>query len=203
MNTEALEFTLLRPDAFDPEYKTPGSCGFDIQVLDQTEIHPGQVAYLKTGLRVKVPEGYALFIALRSSTPKKFGLISPGGFGLVDTDYCGPTDEVAVIVQNVTDHDVVVNHGDRIAQGILVKVGKAQFRPTPISEIKDPSRGGFGSTDNKAAVKPQDTLGVPRYPKLFWLSGQARTIGRLPKYWLTLAQAKLDLLKARLTKGQK
>lgn len=141
-----MEVTLLRQDAFEPEYKTDGSCGFDLQVVDQTEIKPGQVAYLKTGLRFKVPEGYAVFIALRSSTPKKYGLISPGGFGLIDQDYSGLEDEVAVIVQNVTDHDVVIEHGTRLAQGILVKVGKAEFKPTPIADIKDTSRGGFGST---------------------------------------------------------
>lgn len=143
---EELQYTLLRQDAFDPEYMTEGACGFDLRVLDQTEIKPGQVAYLKTGLRVKVPVGYALFIALRSSTPKKYGLISPGGFGLVDQDYCGPQDEVAVIVQNITDHDVVVNHGDRIAQGILVRVGKAHFQPIALADVTGSSRGGFGST---------------------------------------------------------
>lgn len=141
-----MEYTLLRQDAFEPEYKTPGSCGFDLQVVDETVIKPEQVAYLKTGLRFKVPEGYLLMIALRSSAPKKYGLISPGGVGIVDNDYCGPEDEVAVIVQNITNFDVVIAHGTRLAQGILVKVGKAKFRPTPIANVKDKSRGGFGST---------------------------------------------------------
>jgi dUTP pyrophosphatase len=126
-----------------PAYQTKGSVGFDICARENTTIKPKEIALIPGNIIVETPAGYMLLIALRSSTPRKKGLIKPHGIGIVDNDYCGENDEVKVQVYNITDKDVVVEKGERIAQGVFVKVEKFDWEET---DSMGKSRGGFGST---------------------------------------------------------
>ena len=126
-----------------PEYKTDGAVGFDIYVRETTTIGPGKVELIPGNIIVETPPGYMLLIALRSSTPRKKGLIKPHGIGVIDNDYCGEDDEIKVQVYNYTDKDVVVEKGERIAQGIFVKIDTCKWEET---DEMGKSRGGFGST---------------------------------------------------------
>jgi dUTP pyrophosphatase len=87
-----------------------------------------------------------MFIVVpRSSTPKKKGLLIPHGIGIIDQDYCGPDDEVLFQVLNFTNKIIIVEKGERLAQGCFVPVARVNF-----NEVKkvtsDKSRGGLGST---------------------------------------------------------
>ena len=93
----------------------------------------------------KLPPGYMLMVCLRSSTPRKLGLLMPQGVGIVDNDYCGEEDELKIQVYNFTDEVVKVERGSRIAQGIFVRVGTAEWNE--VEQMSAASRGGFGSTD--------------------------------------------------------
>jgi len=93
---------------------------------------------------VEVPEKYMLVVASRSSTPRKKGLTPPHGFGIIDHDYCGPEDEIKVMVYNFTDKVVKIEKGEKIAQGVFVRIDKFEWEE--VDEIKGESRGGFGST---------------------------------------------------------
>ena len=64
--------------------------------------------------------------------------------GVVDRDYSGPEDEVGLLFYNTKDVEVVVKKGDRIAQGVFIKFDQAEWDET--DEVRDESRGGFGST---------------------------------------------------------
>jgi dUTP pyrophosphatase len=85
-----------------------------------------------------------LGIFARSSTPLKRGLMVANGVGVVDSDYCGPTDEVKVAVMNFTPAAVTVKAGDRIAQGILLAAPRVEW--IEAEALRDDARGGFGST---------------------------------------------------------
>ena len=93
---------------------------------------------------VKVPEGFALLILPRSSLPRKKALVCPHSLGLIDQDYHGPKDEIFVQVQNISDGPVTVERGERIAQGLFVKIERATFKEVDSHGVE--SRGGFGST---------------------------------------------------------
>jgi dUTP pyrophosphatase len=97
---------------------------------------------------VKVPEGYALIIASRSSLPRKKGLTCPHGIGVIDQDYHGATDEILVQVKNMTDAPVTVERGERIAQGLFVRVDQAEWEE--VDDHGAETRGGFGSTGTHA-----------------------------------------------------
>ncbi len=128
-----------------PVYETGGSVGFDLLARIDVTIAPEEVGLIPANVIIKVPKGYALIVASRSSTPRKHGLSKPHGIGIIDQDYCGPEDEVKIQMFNFTDKPVTISRGTKISQGMFVKVGRLDFRE--VDDIKSKSRGGFGSTD--------------------------------------------------------
>ncbi len=127
-----------------PVYETDGSVGFDILARTDSWIAPKEIGMIPSNLIVEVPEGHMLVVASRSSTPGKKGLLPPHGFGIIDHDYCGPEDEIKVLVYNFTEKAVVIKRGEKIAQGVFVKIDKFEWEE--VEKIDKESRGGFGST---------------------------------------------------------
>jgi len=132
------------PDACMPSYASPGSCAFDLCPIEDATIAPGEIVRLRTGLVIKVPSGYTLLIAARSSLPRRYGLCVPQGFGIVDNDFCGPDDELLIQLLNFTQTPVRIQKGDRLVQGLLVPFAAATFRE--MDAPASANRGGFGST---------------------------------------------------------
>lgn len=128
-----------------PVYETDGSVGFDLVAREETTIEPGTIELVPSNVVVEVPKDYMLIVASRSSTPRKKGLTPPHGFGIIDHDYCGPTDEVKIQVYNFSTEPVIVARGEKIAQGVFVHIDKFEWEE--VDEIAEESRGGFGSTD--------------------------------------------------------
>jgi len=134
----------LRPAVALPRYESAAAAGFDLAAGEPITIGPGEVKLVPTGLVIEVPEGMFLGIFARSSTPLKRGLMVANGVGVIDADYCGPTDEVKVQVLNFTPAPVTLAAGDRIAQGILLPITRVEWEEVDVVERE--SRGGFGST---------------------------------------------------------
>ena len=128
-----------------PGYQTPGSAGFDLAASVPMTIEPGQVALVPTGLVIEVPSGHFLGVFARSSTPLKRGLMVANGVGIVDPDYCGPSDEIKIEVYNFTAAPVRIEAGDRLAQGVLMPFARAEW-DEQTSARRTSDRGGFGST---------------------------------------------------------
>ncbi|MBI4232740.1 dUTP diphosphatase [Candidatus Peregrinibacteria bacterium] len=127
-----------------PIYETSGSVGFDIIAREDFVIKAGEISMIPSNLIIEVPKGYMLVIASRSSTPIKKALTPPHGLGIIDHDYCGPNDEIKVLVRNFTAVDTKVLRGEKIAQGVFVRVDKFEWEE--VETIERESRGGFGST---------------------------------------------------------
>ena len=131
-----------------PQYETDGSVGFDLLCRETVTIAPQTVALIPANVIVETPPGYMLMVTLRSSTPRKRGLLIPHGVGVIDLDYCGEGDEIQIQIYNFTDQPVTVERGDKIAQGLFVRVDTAEW--SEVSEMASETRGGFGSTDKKS-----------------------------------------------------
>ncbi len=130
-----------------PIYETDGSVGFDLLAREDVLVEPKEIVLIPSNVIVEVPDGYALIVASRSSTPRKHGLTKPHGIGVIDKDYCGPEDEVKIQVYNFTDKSVEIKKGTKIAQGLFMRVDRFDFEE--VDEVSSKSRGGFGSTDNQ------------------------------------------------------
>jgi dUTP diphosphatase len=136
----------LDPSLPLPVYQTAGAAGFDLAASADLTIEPGQVALVPTGLVIAVPDGYFLGIFARSSTPLKRGLLVANGVGIVDSDYCGPQDEIRIEVLNFTASAVTVRRGDRLAQGVFLPCARAAWQERRPDR---PTRGGFGATGGR------------------------------------------------------
>ena len=128
-----------------PKYETAGYVGFDLICRESAEIPPQSIVLIPANVIVETPPGYMLMVCLRSSTPRKLGLMMPQGVGIFDNDYCGEEDELKIQVYNFTDEEENNERGSRIAQGIFVRVGTAEWNE--VEQMTAASRGGFGSTD--------------------------------------------------------
>lgn len=141
--TTTVSIHRLDPSVPLPAYQTLGAAGFDLASSADMVVQPGEVTLVPTGLVIEVPAGHVLGVFARSSTPLKRGLMVANGVGVVDSDYCGPTDEIKIEVFNFTAVPVTVKRGDRLAQGLLIPVVRAEWEER---EPVAPSRGGFGAT---------------------------------------------------------
>jgi dUTP pyrophosphatase len=139
-----LKIKRLQPAVGLPEPATTGAAGFDLAAAVDMEIPPRSIRLVGTGLVIGVPEGHFLGIFARSSTPLKRGLMVANGVGIIDSDYCGPADEIKIQVLNITDAPVQVARGDRLAQGIVLPCPRVEWEE--VGEMQVPTRGGFGST---------------------------------------------------------
>ena len=138
-----IRVTRLHPSVPLPKYATPGSAAFDLAAAEDVTLEPRAIKLVGTGLVMAIPDGYFLGVFARSSTPLKRGLMVANGVGVLDSDYCGPTDELKIQLFNLTDEPVEIKAGDRLAQGIVLPAPQVEFDE---AEIAAPSPGGFGST---------------------------------------------------------
>jgi dUTP pyrophosphatase len=141
-----LKIKRLDPTVPLPSYGTDEAAGFDLASAHDIAVPPRTIALVRTGLVIEVPSGHFLAIFARSSTPLKRGLVVANGVGVIDPDYSGPADEVMIQVLNVTDREVPVARGDRLAQGIVLPAPRVTWHEVP--EIREVTRGGFGATGN-------------------------------------------------------
>lgn len=134
----------LDPNVELPKYHTPESAAFDLASSEDYIVKPGEIVKIKTGLVIEAPQDHFLLIASRSSLPLKKGLTLANGIGVVDRDYAGPNDEILLLVRNFTEEEVEVAKGERIAQGIFVKIDQVEWDEQ--DSIRETDRGGYGST---------------------------------------------------------
>jgi dTMP kinase len=133
-----------------PQYESSGAVAFDFVARQDVEIFARNMARIPSNIVVEIPSGYMLLIKDRSSTLKKKGLIITAG--VVDQDYCGDEDEILLQFYNPSDLRVQVKRGEKLAQGIFLPIEKAEWEE--VQEMKNKTRGGFGSTDFKKESNP-------------------------------------------------
>lgn len=111
---------------------------------DNLFIRPGTTALLPTGLILDIPRGHSVRVFLRSSIGLKRGLIQPHSVGVVDEDYIDP---LFVLVRNVSQNNVSITHGERIAQIELFETIPTQVNEIMVKPKQKTDRvGGLGST---------------------------------------------------------
>lgn len=131
-----------------PAYAHPGDAGADLHARRDVVLAPGSRATVPTGVAVVVPDGWAAFVHPRSGLAARHGVTVLNGPGTVDAGYRG---EIAVTLVNTdTAATVTVHRGDRIAQLVLQRVGRAGF--VEVDELPSSVRGagGHGSTGGLA-----------------------------------------------------
>jgi dUTP pyrophosphatase len=135
----------LRADAIVPRYMTAHAAGLDLSAaLDEpVEIRPGQRAAIATGLAIKLPEGYEAQVRPRSGLAREHGVTLVNSPGTIDADYTGP---LIILMINLGDRPVRIEHGQRIAQMVIAPVVQAELAEVDELPVTARGAGGFGST---------------------------------------------------------
>lgn len=138
-----LETGLLFGEPRMPTRAHEDDAGYDIYVAEKTVVSAHSFADVPSGVCVELPEGHWGLLTGRSSTLRNRGLLVVQG--VIDQGYRG---ELFSSVWNLTDHDVVLEEGDRAAQLIFVPNATAQTRLVQADVLSPSPRGtnGFGSS---------------------------------------------------------
>ena len=128
-----------------PEYATAGSSGMDIKAFLERDVvlQPMERTLIPTGLFLEIPDGFEIQIRPRSGLAVKQGITCLNTPGTIDADYRG---EIKVILINLSQESQTIRTGDRIAQMVLQKVEKIDWKPVSGISETEKGAGGFGHT---------------------------------------------------------
>ena len=143
------EVYIINESPFElPAYATVSSAGVDLKAFldNPIDLKPLERKIIATGIKLALPEGYEAQIRPRSGLAAKHGISILNSPGTIDSDYRG---EIGVILVNLSNQVFTINRGDRIAQLVLTKYEKINWKI--IKELPETNRGigGFGSTGEK------------------------------------------------------
>ncbi len=145
---QTVNYKKLDPRAVQPTYGSEAAAGADLYALLDAPltIAAGQTVLVHTGIAMEIPAGFVGLICARSGLATKRGLAPANKVGVIDADYRG---ELMVALHNHGAVDRIIEHGERIAQLMLLPYLTADY--TCVDELTDTVRGegGFGSTGTK------------------------------------------------------
>lgn len=176
-----IQFLPLHNNVEVPQYATAGSSGFDLvahnfkQLYSSSDqIHgvhgavrtvgdgisptatsiillPHSRALIGCGFKLAIPHGYEMQVRPRSGLALKQGLTIVNSPGTVDSDYRG---EIGLVLLNTSEFAINIAIGERLAQGVIMKVEQVQFRVIHDTSLDETDRGegGYGSTDKMEQV---------------------------------------------------
>ena len=140
-----VEVLYHHPDLIHPEKIEKGDW-IDLRAAEDVSLRAGEFRMISLGISVRIPRGYELLIAPRSSTFKKWGVIPTNGMGVIDESYCGDGD--IWHYSALAMRDTHIEKGDRICQFRLMKK-MPDVKLEKVELLTAPDRGGLGSTGEK------------------------------------------------------
>jgi len=139
-----LKIYRISENAIFPKFATQQSACFDLSAYGDHVVPAKHSIAIPTGLILDIPEGYSVRVHPRSGLAYKKGITLLNAEGIIDSDY---TDELKIILHNTSNIDFIIYHGDRIAQGELVKSLDYTLEECYTTPTQKTDRvGGFGST---------------------------------------------------------
>lgn len=124
----------------------------DLRSVEEVHMKAGEFRLISLGVSIKIPEMFEMWLAPRSSTFKKYGIIQPNSIGIIDNSYCGNNDIIKMPVYAV--RDTVIPFNERIAQfrfiprmKYTVKAFRFGIKFKEVDDLGTEDRGGFGSSD--------------------------------------------------------
>jgi dUTP pyrophosphatase len=126
-----------------PKHMTPGAAGVDLYADVEVSLAPLARAMVPTGLALALPEGYEGQVRPRSGLAAKLGVTCLNSPGTIDSDFRG---EVQVILVNLSEQQVKLARGERIAQLVVARYERVEIAEVAELPVTSRGQGGFGST---------------------------------------------------------
>lgn len=143
--SEGLDVPTVARAGAVPEYTHEGDAGADMRadIPRPLTIQPGESAWVGTGVRVAIPDGYVGLQLPRSGLGCNHGICLANGTGVIDSGYRG---EIRAKLLNLGTEPFTVLPGSRVCQLVIVPFARARFEP--VDELPPSERGtdGYGST---------------------------------------------------------
>lgn len=129
-----------------PTYQTEHAAAMDAIAFlpdGSVTLQPLERVAVSTGLSLAIPDGYEMQVRSRSGLSFKHGIVVVNSPGTIDADYRG---EVKVLLANLSSEPYEIQDGDRIAQLVVAKCERVEWRM--VDELGETARGtgGFGHT---------------------------------------------------------
>lgn len=137
-----LKVKRITSTAMIPKYAHFGDACFDIHSDGIVETGESWQVH-STGLKFDIPDGHAMMVYSRSGMGFNSNTRLANCVGVIDSTYVG---EVKVKLACDASEPTIYQHGDRIAQAMLIPVPEVQIEE--VDSIGDTVRGegGFGSS---------------------------------------------------------
>ena len=153
-----MKINIVNQSAHDlPSYETLASAGMDLRahIPEPITLQPLDRGLIKTGLFMELPIGVEAQVRPRSGLALKKGISVLNAPGTIDADYRG---EIGVILINLSSEPFTIASGDRIAQLVIAKHKRADWKEVTLLEKTARGTGGFGSTGIKSVSYTHLTL---------------------------------------------
>lgn len=131
----------LDPDAKVPHFSLEGDAGMDLYSVGDVILKPGERIPCKTGIAIKIPEGYAGLIWDKGGPSHKFGIKTLGG--VFDSNYTG---EWLIGLVNLGQENFEIKKGQKIAQVLFQKIEVPEVEEVDKLPETNRGEGKHGST---------------------------------------------------------
>lgn len=153
----------LRPDVILPEYKHLGDACMDLRAnnikwiknemgvklkvpedFESVTIYQGYTVKFGTGIKVKLPEGWAADVKIRSGVSSEEAIILLNGEGKIDCPYTG---EWCFCIGKINKSPFTINKNDRLMQfepRPQIKMRLKEIDCIEVDENNQRGEGGFG-----------------------------------------------------------
>lgn len=115
----------------------------DLRTIDYVTIKESQYRMIDLGVAMELPKGYEALVVPRSSTFKKYGVLSANSLSVIDNSFCGDSDYWNFLV--LATRDVTIPKGARICQFRIMK-NQPEIKFIEVDRLENENRGGIGST---------------------------------------------------------
>jgi len=127
-----------------PDYATAGSAAVDLRNAGPAiQLPPLGRHLVPTGLAVALPAGTEAQIRPRSGLALKRGISIVNTPCTIDSDYRG---EIRIPLINFDREPQTIDHGERIAQLLVARVIRIEWKSADTLPPTERGEGGFGST---------------------------------------------------------
>jgi dUTP pyrophosphatase len=136
-----IQIKKIDPEAKVPKFSLEGDAAMDLYSAENVVIEPGEKIACKTGIAIKIPDGYAGLIWDKGSVGIVAGVKTLGG--VFDSNYTG---EWLIGLVNLGKEDYKIEKGQKIAQVIFQKIETPEIEEVEELEETNRGEGRFGHT---------------------------------------------------------
>ena len=115
----------------------------DLRAAETVVMKAGEYRMIPLGVAMELPKGYEAIVAPRSSTFKKYGIISANSLGIIDEAFRGDGDEWNFLAYAV--RDTKIHKNERICQFRIIQ-HQPLIHLLEVESLGNEDRGGIGST---------------------------------------------------------